>query len=451
MAVVVLALAANGPLSAAAADEQITKTQAVNNPAQQQSQDEELIKSIDIWQLVDQDSSQETPISAAAEPTQKAVAIETQRPAEETTTQQEKAESAAAVPEQMPPASSADLSSGQQNKAEPVQGAVTMKAQSPAEEPSSEKPAIPSTVQQQPPAPPAVSSGQQNNGAPAQSAATQPSWPDQEIIVIDAPAPTEEKPTASSTSPLPPAAPAVVSSGQQNNGAPAQSAATQPVRQNSGWPVPEPPQAALVMPSASAGEAAQQPQPSSTAFSAPVPTALAAQDDIVAAVEEAMRQYRNKDFVGAVSNLDYAAHLIRQKKTELLKGLLPEPFYGWQAKEAVSQSLGTAVFGGGSTVSRDYFTQTGSVSSIEIVSDSPVLQSIIMMLNNPLFAGASGGNLKTIKRQRAMIKYNDEEHSGEINVVVASRFIVTVKGRGIDLTWLLRYAEAMDFDALAKN
>jgi hypothetical protein len=205
------------------------------------------------------------------------------------------------------------------------------------------------------------------------------------------------------------------------------------------------------MPSASAGQAVRQLQPGSTVFPAPVLAAPAAQDDIVAAVEEALRQYRSKDFAGAVSNLDYAAHLIRQKKTELLKELLPEPFYGWQAKEAVSQSLGTAVFGGGSTVSRDYFTQNGSVISIEVVSDSPVLQSIIMMLNNPLFAGASGGNLKTIKRQRAMIKYNEEEHRGEINIVVASRFIVTVKGRGVDLTWLLRYAEAMDFDALAKN
>jgi hypothetical protein len=216
-------------------------------------------------------------------------------------------------------------------------------------------------------------------------------------------------------------------------------------------PTSSAPQAVLpAMTSASAGQQAVQ-QSGSPAFPAPVLAPPAAQDDIVAAVEEAMRQYRSKDFAGAVSNLDYAAHLIRQKKTELLKKLLPEPFYGWQAKEAVSQSLGTAVFGGGSTVSRDYFTQNGSVISIEIVSDSPVLQSIIMMLNNPLFAGASGGNLKTIKRQRAMIKYNEEEHSGEINIVVASRFIVTVKGRGIDMTWLLRYAEAMDFDVLAKN
>jgi hypothetical protein len=88
---------------------------------------------------------------------------------------------------------------------------------------------------------------------------------------------------------------------------------------------------------------------------------------------------------------------------------------------------------------------------VEIVSDSPVLQSIIMMLNNPLFAGASGGNIQTIKRQRSIIKYNTNDRSGEINIVVDSRFIVTVKGRSVDQAVLLAYAEAVDFDALAKN
>lgn len=183
----------------------------------------------------------------------------------------------------------------------------------------------------------------------------------------------------------------------------------------------------------------------------PPPAAQGGKDAVIDTVKEAVRQYRNKDFAGAISNLDYAAHLIRQKKSELLKDLLPEPFYGWQADTPESQSLGIAVFGGGSTVSRDYSAPSGAAVSIEIVSDSPVLQSIIMMLNNPLFAGASGGNLQTIKRQRAMIKYDQEERSGEINIVVANRFIVTVKGKKIDLVWLLRYAEAIDFETLAKN
>ncbi len=181
----------------------------------------------------------------------------------------------------------------------------------------------------------------------------------------------------------------------------------------------------------------------------PAPSWLA-NDDIINVIEQAVRQYRANDLAGAISNLDYAAQLIRQKKSERMKALLPEPLPGWQAKAASAKSLGAAVFGGGSTVSRDYFTASSALS-VEIVSDSPVLQSIIMMLNNPLFAGASGGNLQTIKQQRAMIKYSEQDRSGEINIVVAGRFIVTVKGRAVDQNIMLRYAEAMDFDALARN
>ncbi|MCI5146510.1 MAG: hypothetical protein D3923_13530, partial [Candidatus Electrothrix sp. AR3] len=107
--------------------------------------------------------------------------------------------------------------------------------------------------------------------------------------------------------------------------------------------------------------------------------------------------------------------------------------------------------GWGVTVSRDYFTAQGATVSIEIVSDSPVLQSIIMMLNNPLFAGASGGNLQTIKQQRAIVKYDEKEQDGEVNIVVASRFIVSLEGHKIDLAMLIRYAEAVDFEALAEN
>jgi hypothetical protein len=201
-----------------------------------------------------------------------------------------------------------------------------------------------------------------------------------------------------------------------------------------------------------AGNVVQQLQNSSNPGEPTAVTALSvAKDDIIVTIEEALRQYRANDFAGAISNLDYAAQLIRQKKSERMKALLPTPLFGWLAKEPVAKFLGTAVFGGGSTVSRDYYTSVGAALSVEIVSDSPVLQSIIMMLNNPLFAGASGGNLQTVKQQRAIIKYNPNDRSGEINIVVDSRFIVTVKGRAVDQSMLLAYAEAVDFEALAKN
>ena len=173
-------------------------------------------------------------------------------------------------------------------------------------------------------------------------------------------------------------------------------------------------------------------------------------DDVLTTIEEAVKQYKSGDYAGAVSNLDYASQLVRQKKSERMKDLLPDPLAGWQANPASAQTLGTAVFGGGVTVSRDYKKGDASVS-IEIVSDSPVLQSVMMMLNNPMFAGASGGSLKTIKGQRAIIKYDDKEQKGEVNIVVAGRFMITVKGNHVDLNTLVEYSESIDFELLAKN
>ncbi|WP_339133042.1 MAG: hypothetical protein WGN25_11735 [Candidatus Electrothrix sp. GW3-4] len=174
-------------------------------------------------------------------------------------------------------------------------------------------------------------------------------------------------------------------------------------------------------------------------------------DDVLTTVQEAVKQYKLGEFAGAISNLDYATQLIRQKRSERMKALLPEPLSGWQAKPATAQALGTAVFGGGVTVSRDYYTDKGATLSIEIVSDSPVLQSIMTMLNNPMFAGAAGGIIKTISRQRAMIKYDDKDRKGEIDIVVASRFMVTIKGHGVEQEMMLKFAESIDFNALAKN
>ncbi len=176
----------------------------------------------------------------------------------------------------------------------------------------------------------------------------------------------------------------------------------------------------------------------------------AAEDPILSAIKEATKQYQGGDYSGASSNLDYASQLIRQKKSERMKALLPAPLSGWEAKEASAQALGAAVLGGGVTVSRDY-TKGNAVISIEIVSDSPVLQSVLMMINNPLFAGAGGGKLETIKGNRSILKYDAGKKNGELYIVVASRFVVTIKGRQVTREDLLAYGEAMDYRLLEKN
>jgi len=175
-----------------------------------------------------------------------------------------------------------------------------------------------------------------------------------------------------------------------------------------------------------------------------------AQDEVLRTVDEAVSQYRKGDYAGAASNLDYASQLIRQKKSEEMKKLLPEPMNGWTAEPASAQALGTAVFGGGITVSRSYARPPSSLS-IDIVSDSPLLQSLVMMLNNPMFVGASGGKLEAVNGQRAIVKFNETTRSGDLNIVVDNRFMVTVKGQKIEREDLLAYAGRVDFSALARK
>jgi len=177
---------------------------------------------------------------------------------------------------------------------------------------------------------------------------------------------------------------------------------------------------------------------------------LRANDNVLSTIKEATRQYEAGDYTGAASNLDYAAQLVRQQKSERIKSLLPEPLSGWEGKEASAQALGAAILGGGVTVSREYKKGPASIS-VEIVSDSPVLQSVLMMVNNPMFAGAGGGKLETVKGQRAILKYDSGKKSGELYVVAASRFVVTIKGRQAAREDILAYGEAIDYRTLEKN
>lgn len=177
---------------------------------------------------------------------------------------------------------------------------------------------------------------------------------------------------------------------------------------------------------------------------------IRADDNVLSTIREATRQYESGDYTGAASNLDYAAQLVRQQKSERMKSLLPEPLSGWEGKETNAQALGAAILGGGITVSRDYRRGNSSLS-VEIVSDSPVLQSVLMMVNNPVFAGAGGGKLENLKGQRAILKFDSGRKSGELYVVVDGRFVITIKGRQVAREDLIGYGEAINYAMLEKH
>lgn len=165
-------------------------------------------------------------------------------------------------------------------------------------------------------------------------------------------------------------------------------------------------------------------------------------DEIAETIQEALQHYQNNDLSRAKQSLDYASQMISQKNAEGLSGLLPPAMAGWEAEDGESAAVAMAMFGGGIHASRIY-TKGDSRIELSIIGDSPLLAQFIPMFANPALAGAMGKPLR-IGSQMAL-----EDKEGEIKIIVANRFIVTVAGDG-PRDDKLAYAKAIDFDALAK-
>ena len=176
-------------------------------------------------------------------------------------------------------------------------------------------------------------------------------------------------------------------------------------------------------------------------------TALA--DDVTDSVNEALQLYQDGKFTEAVNSLNYASQLIQQKKGASLESVMPAALSGWTAEEASSQAAGAAMFGGGVTAERRYTKGESTSVKIQIVTDSPMLQAVMMMMGNPMFATSDGGKLETIGGQKAIVKLDAENKSGEIQIVVANRFLVTLEGQDVVKDDLTAYAKAIDYAKLA--
>lgn len=171
-------------------------------------------------------------------------------------------------------------------------------------------------------------------------------------------------------------------------------------------------------------------------------------DDVTDSINEALKYYSKGEFTDAAQSLDYASQLIRQKKGGQIEEFLPKPITGWKAEDAKSQAMGSAMFGGGVTAERSYVKDDSRVN-VKIITDSPMMQGMVMMFSNPMLATSDGGKLQKINGQKAIVKYSEENKEGSINMVIAGRFLITVDGNDVALQDLIAFAREIDFKKLA--
>jgi len=171
-------------------------------------------------------------------------------------------------------------------------------------------------------------------------------------------------------------------------------------------------------------------------------------DDVTDYMNEALQYYKDGQYSDAVDSLNFAEQLIQQKKSTGLEAFLPGPLKGWTAEAATSQAASSAMLGGGITAERSYSKGDSSIQ-IQIMADSPMLQGVLMMMSNPMFATADGGKMERIGKQKAIIKFNPSTKEGDIQIVVANRFLVSIEGNGITNKNLKDYAKAIDYKKMS--
>jgi len=170
-------------------------------------------------------------------------------------------------------------------------------------------------------------------------------------------------------------------------------------------------------------------------------------DDVTDQMDEALKAYEKGDYNTAITALDAASTLIRQKKAETVTRLLPEAPAGWEADEATSSVAGSGMFGGGINAERAYRRKVEDRSEqvkISIMTDSPLLQTMSMMFSNPMFMGQEN-KLVVVGGQKAIANERDKS----LTAMIANKVLVKVDGQAqTTLDDLKLFFKSIDFKAI---
>jgi hypothetical protein len=169
-------------------------------------------------------------------------------------------------------------------------------------------------------------------------------------------------------------------------------------------------------------------------------------DEVTDAIAQGTSAYKSGDLTEAGSQLKYAAGLIAQQKAKAVTAVFPDALSGWSAGKITSSSAG-GMMGGGISANRTYQKDASKIS-IELVMDSPMLQSMMGMINNPSVITMSGGKLINIQGHKTI--YNGNTERPELILIIDGNAMFTLKARGesAGLDELKAYGEALDLDAL---
>ena len=157
----------------------------------------------------------------------------------------------------------------------------------------------------------------------------------------------------------------------------------------------------------------------------------AAADEISDQLEKGLKLYKQGELSQAIGEIEFALAQIKQKKAEALGKIFPEPPSGWTGEKPEGTSAGRGMMCGGISASRQYRDKGRGRVMIKVVTDSPLISTLAMMLSNPMFLqGGKEGKLVRFQGHNAVLK--DRGQRAELQALIDNKVLLRVTARRVD-------------------
>lgn len=181
--------------------------------------------------------------------------------------------------------------------------------------------------------------------------------------------------------------------------------------------------------------------------------AVNAADEIEDQIKLGLKLYQDGKYNEAASELEFALAQLRQKKADSLSDIFPKAPQGWTAEEPQSESAARSMLGGGISASQTYRQKNGKGrAKIEVMTDSPLIQSLGMILSNPMFMqGGRQVRLVRIHGQKGMLKRQGKK-GFQLQMLINGKVLMKVEAGRMDAAdkMVMDLARKVDFDKLRK-
>ncbi|MDD3592803.1 MAG: hypothetical protein PHO65_09180 [Sulfurovum sp.] len=170
-------------------------------------------------------------------------------------------------------------------------------------------------------------------------------------------------------------------------------------------------------------------------------------DNVTDPIQTALKAYEDKEYKLAIEELKYATAALQKLEVEENRKLLPGPLEGWEKKDGdESGQAAMNMFGGGSMTTAEY-TRGDEHIELQIIANSPMIATVAMMINNPMFSGAEGGEPYRYKRLKGIKQKNGD--TTEITLLMAGQIMIKLTGKRLKEESILeKYLDKMEFQKI---